>query len=147
MMTDDSRSLAGILWSVTDLLRGDFKRSEYGKVILPFIVLRRLDWALEPTREQVLDAISESVSDEFPSDEALRRLSGHPFYNISQVHLHQVLTNPERAACVLHEYLHGFSANVQSILNRFAFKETIERLDGVGLLHMVTGRFLSLDLG
>lgn len=144
---DDSQSLAGVLWSVADLLRGAFKQSDYGRVILPFTVLRRLDCVLEPPEKDAARVVGGSVAGDFPGDEALRSLSAHPFYNASSVRLTQVFEEPARAAMLLHRYVDGFSPNVREVLDRYSFDQTIERLDGAGLLHMVVGKFISLDLG
>jgi type I restriction enzyme M protein len=60
-VADDAEDLSGLIWSVANLLRGDYKQSEYGRVILPLTVLRRLDCVLEPTREAVLDRYRQLV--------------------------------------------------------------------------------------
>ncbi|WP_331447530.1 class I SAM-dependent DNA methyltransferase [Streptomyces xanthochromogenes] len=150
-MSDTGTQLSRHIWAVTDLLRGDFKTSEYGSVILPFIVLRRLDCLLAPTRQQVLTA-SEKLADRGQDlnllrDPALRRVSGHPFYNTSRYALETVLSDPSNATSLLRGYVDGFSENVKEIFQRFDFIRTVERLHHTGLLYAMVGRLLSLDLG
>lgn len=147
MMPDDSQNLAGVLWSVADLLRSDFKQSDYGKVILPFTVLRRLDCLLKPQEKDATRVVNGSIAEDFPSDEAFRSLSVHPFNNASSIRLSEVFEEPAEAAMLLHRYIDGFSPNVRDIFANYSFDQTIKRLDEAGLLHMVVGKFLSLDLG
>jgi len=76
--------LSDLIWSVADLLRGDYKQSDYGKVILPFTLLRRLDCVLEPTKEAVLATLKDHKDDsELLLERALTRASKHSFYNTS----------------------------------------------------------------
>ncbi|MEV7008900.1 class I SAM-dependent DNA methyltransferase [Streptosporangium sp. NPDC051022] len=146
-MADNSEVLASFLWSVADLLRSEFKQSDYGKVILPFTVLRRLDCLLEATKKDVVEAVDRSGGGDFPSHEVLMHLSGQPFYNTSPVYLQQALDDPSRTAYLLRRYLHGFSSNAREVLERYEFDRMITRLDEAGLLYMVVSKFLVLDLG
>ncbi|MFK8850094.1 type I restriction-modification system subunit M N-terminal domain-containing protein [Streptomyces sp. Ac-502] len=150
-MSDSGTQLSRHIWSLTDLLRGDFKTSEYGSVILPFTVLRRLDCLLEPTRQEVLDAAVKWAdngphSDSF-RDVALRRASGHPFFNTSRYALDAVVAAPSDSVALLREYVGGYSENVREVFQRFEFDRTVERLHHAGLLYAVVSRFLSMDLG
>ncbi|MDX2403897.1 type I restriction-modification system subunit M [Streptomyces microflavus] len=150
-MGDSGTQLSRYVWSLTDLLRGDFKTSEYGSVVLPFTVLRRLDCLLAPTRQEVLDAwvklADKGVYLDTFRDVELRRASGHPFFNVSRYALDVVVADPSNLEALLREYVHGFSENVRDVFRRFEFDRTIERLHHAGLLYQVVGRFLSLDLG
>ena len=83
----NQQSLSAFLWSVADLLRGDYKQSDYGKVILPFTVLRRIDCALAPTKAAVLEELALRQSQGLPPDAFLRRKSGQSFYNASPLDL------------------------------------------------------------
>ncbi|QMV10144.1 N-6 DNA methylase [Streptomyces lincolnensis] len=150
-MGDSGTQLSRHIWSLTDLLRGDFKTSEYGSVVLPFTVLRRLDCLLEPTRQEVLDAQLKvagtgTYSDSY-MERVLRRASGRHFFNTSRYALHTVAADPVNSQWSLREYVHGFSENVRDVFQRFEFDRTIERLHHAGLLYGVLDRFLSLDLG
>ncbi|MFF1478269.1 N-6 DNA methylase [Streptomyces sp. NPDC058301] len=150
-MGDSGTQLSRHIWSLTDLLRGDFKTSEYGSVVLPFTVLRRLDCLLEPTRQEVQDALAKSVDKgTYPDsylESVLRRASGRPFFNTSRYALEAVAADPGNSEWLLREYVHGFSENVREVFQRFEFDRTIERLHHTGLLYGVVSRFLSLDLG
>jgi type I restriction enzyme M protein len=150
-MSGSGTQLSRHIWSLTDLLRGDFKTSEYGSVVLPFTVLRRLDCLLEPTRQEVLDtsvklADRGAYSDSF-RDVALRRASGHPFFNASRYALDAVVADPSNLVALLREYVRGYSENVRDVFQRFEFDRTVERLHHAGLLYAVVSRFLSMDLG
>ncbi|MFF5573187.1 type I restriction-modification system subunit M [Streptomyces luteogriseus] len=150
-MSDSGTQLSRHIWSLTDLLRGDFKTSEYGSVVLPFTVLRRLDCLLEPTRQEVLDTSAKLVDKGAHSgsfrDVALRRASGHPFFNTSRYALDAVVADPSNLVALLREYVCGYSENVRGVFQRFEFDRTVERLHHTGLLYAVVSRFLSMDLG
>src|SRR3954453_16252387 len=90
---------AAFIWSVADLLRGDYKQSEYGKVILPLVVLRRLDCVLEPTKEAVLaryDALRGSGIENLAP--VLEAVAGEQFYNVSRLDLPKLLDDPANIA-------------------------------------------------
>ena len=137
------------IWSVADLLRGDYKQSEYGRVILPFLVLRRLDQVLAPTRKAVLEADAKFPADKVP--EALRermllKASGETFYNTSKLDFAAMLDDPNNAAANLTGYVHGFSKNVRDIMEKFRFETQVARLDGANLLFLVLRKFVAVDL-
>ncbi|MGW1894085.1 type I restriction-modification system subunit M [Streptomyces sp. NPDC002004] len=150
-MSDSGTQLSRHIWSLTDLLRGDFKTSEYGSVVLPFTVLRRLDCLLDPRRQEVLDTSAKLADKGAYSDSlrdlALRRASGHPFFNTSRYALDAVVADPSNLEAMLRGYVREYSENVRDVFQRFEFDRTIERLHHTGLLYEVVGRFLSLDLG
>lgn len=138
--------LANHAWSVADLLRGDYKQSDYGKVILPFTVLRRLECVLEPTREKVA-ALAEQYKDgDIDPDRFLRRAAGHSFYNKSYLTLKKIAADPQSAAKNLTVYVGSFSDNARGVLDRFEFAQQIKRLDSSGLLYQTIGKFTDLDL-
>ncbi|MFI6927286.1 N-6 DNA methylase [Nonomuraea spiralis] len=151
-MSDTATQLTKLIWSVADLLRGEFKPSEYGRIVLPFTVLRRLDSLLAPTRQRVLDSLELRVEgawarDASDADAKLRAASGYPFYNTSSLMLANVADSPHNAAHLLASYVDGFSRNVREIFEHFEFGPTIRRLENTGLLYKITNQFLSLDLG
>src|SRR5947209_940256 len=139
----------GFIWSVADLLRGDYKQSEYGKVILPLTVLRRLDCVLEPSKAKVL-AKAEAVpkkADEAMRDVILCQAAGQSFYNLSRFTFHTLLGDQEHLAANLTNYVAGFSANAREIfLQKFKFGEQITRLDEANLLFLVMSKFVAIDL-
>ncbi len=83
----NQQSLSAFLWSVADLLRGDYRQSDYGKVILPFTVLRRIDSVLAPNKAAVLEEQALRLAQGLPPDAFLRRKSGQSFYNASPLDL------------------------------------------------------------
>ncbi|WP_242628080.1 type I restriction-modification system subunit M N-terminal domain-containing protein [Klebsiella pneumoniae] len=87
-MTTNISSLASLIWSVADLLRGDFKQSQYGRIILPFTVLRRLECVLAPTKAQVLATVETTKAlPDLARDKLLLNASGQAFYNTSPLEL------------------------------------------------------------
>ena len=135
------------IWSIANLLRGDYKRSEYGRVFLPMTVLRRLDQVLAPTRDQVR-AVAEVERDKPPMllDRLLLRASGQSFYNTSNLDFERIGKASNQTAADLMSYVNGFSQNAREIMEQFRFEEQVERLDSANLLLLVVQRFQAVDL-
>jgi type I restriction enzyme M protein len=131
---------------VADLLRGDYKQSDYGKVILPFTVLRRLDCVLESTKDAVLTELSAKVQQGVNPEPFLRRKAGVHFFNQSPMDLKKLLGDPDYVALNLTTYIQGFSPDIRDIFERFEFQTQIERLTKSGLLYRVTEKFAEIDL-
>ncbi|MEV5138969.1 class I SAM-dependent DNA methyltransferase, partial [Streptomyces syringium] len=146
MNSSKHTELANHAWSVADLLRGDYKQSDYGKVILPFTVLRRLECVLEPTREKVAETVARFEGQDIDTDHFLRRASGHSFYNKSDLTLKKIAADPQNAAKLLQIYVGGFSDNAREVLDKYEFAQQIKKLDGANLLYQVIGKFTDLDL-
>lgn len=134
------------IWSVADLLRGDFKAHEYGQVILPFVVLRRLECALESTKPAVLAKAGELTGKFDNVEPLLLHEAQERFYNTSPLDLTSILQDPPHVAANLRTYLAGFSPGAQEVLERYGFEEKVARLDKAGLLYQVTGKFAEIDL-
>lgn len=139
-------SLSAFIWSVADLLRGDYKQSEYGKVILPFTVLRRLDCVLETTKAAVLAEQADKLKADINPEPFLLRKAGQSFYNISPLDMKKLMGDQDHIRENLFAYIQGFSAAVRDIFERFDFYTQIERLTKAGLLYQVTERFAHVDL-
>ncbi|MGQ0464412.1 MAG: type I restriction-modification system subunit M [Sporichthyaceae bacterium] len=135
----------GFVWGVADLLRGDFKAHEYGQVILPLVVLRRLECALEPTKAAVREAAS-TLGDNPAAGALLAKAAKHSFYNVSPLDLTKILNDPGTAAKNLRTYLAAFSPNAREVLDAYGFDSRIAQLDKAGLLYQVLARFADLDL-
>ena len=135
------QSLSAFIWSVADLLRGDYKQSEYGRVILPFTVLRRLDCVLASTKSAVLEAADKNLPDPM-----LTRASGTTFFNRSPLDLVKLIGDQDNIATNLLSYIQGFSPEVRDIFEQFEFAAQIDRLAKNGLLYQVTERFAGIDL-
>jgi type I restriction enzyme M protein len=135
------------IWTVADLLRGDYKASEYGRVILPLTVLRRLDQVLAPTREAVREAHARFAdSPEALRERMLLRAAGQGFYNVSRLDFATLLDDPTHVAQNLVGYVNGFSENARDIVQHFRFGEQVERLDRANLLFLVLQKFAAIDL-
>lgn len=138
-------SMAAFLWSVADLLRGDFKQSQYGRVILPFTVLRRLECVLTPTKQAVLDKLPVVEKlDENAADAILRHASGQHFYNTSPLDLSKLGETQPRLN--LERYIRSFSHDAREIFEHFKFYEFIQQLDDANLLYKVAKKFAEADL-
>jgi len=138
---------ASFIWSVADLLRGDYKQSEYGKVVLPLTVLRRFDCVLAPVKQDMLDTYEKlkgKVENFGPVLDALTSVDG--LWNTSRFDLPKLLDDPDHIADNLRAYIHGFSPEAQEILDRFEFASQITRLHKAGLLYLVLGKFAEIDL-
>lgn len=144
-MTVD-QNLSAFIWSVADLLRGDYKQSEYGKVILPFTVLRRFDCVMEPTRQAVWEKDAAYPGDAPPA--LLKAAAKLPIYNTSRQSFRTIGADPANVRKNLTDYINGFSAEIAEIIDRYAFHTQIERLDAAGLLYQVVQKFADpkLDL-
>jgi type I restriction enzyme M protein len=140
-------SLSAFIWSVADLLRGDYKQSDYGKVILPFTVLRRLDCVLAATKAAVLAEwqLRETQSIN-PEPFVLRKTGDLKFYNRSPLDLARLLGDPDHIAQNLYSYVQGFSAEVRDIFEHFEFQTQVDRLAKAGLLYQVAEKFAQIDL-
>ena len=140
---------AAFIWSVADLLRGDYKQSEYGRVILPLVVLRRLDCVLESTKAAVLEAYEQHrhhLDDEEQLAPFLRRAAEAEFYNTSQFDFPKLLADPGNLARNLERYIRAFSADAHDTIEKFDFDAQITRLDRSDLLYKVVARFAEIDL-
>src|SRR5689334_15105909 len=105
--TEAIKNHAAFIWSVADLLRGDYKQSEYGRVILPLTVLRRLDCVLEPTKTKVLDTATKLEGRLENVERVLYQASGQHFYNTSPLDLRRVLDDSNLVADNLRAYIAG----------------------------------------
>jgi type I restriction enzyme M protein len=139
-------NLSSFIWSVADLLRGDYKQSEYGKVILPFTVLRRLDCVLEATKPAVLTEMKTRKKAGVNPEPFLLRKSGQLFYNTSELDLKKLMGDQDHIGENLRAYMQKFSPSVRDIFERFEFHTQIDRLAKSGLLYLVTEKFATIDL-
>ena len=141
-------TLSTLIWQVADRLRGDYRPAEYGKVILPFTVLRRLDCVLAPTKAAVLAEHAVKTAEGFKNtDSFLREVSKVPFWNTSPLDLPKLMGDQDNIATNLTEYVQGFSASVKDIFDRYRFAEQLDRLRKANLLYQVVERFAGFDLG
>ena len=141
------REKADLIWKVADLLRGDYKQSDYGKVILPMTVLRRLDCVLAPTKQKVLDYLPKIASlKDNAKDIALNKIAGFNFHNKSQFDFDKLIADPNSIALNLRNYINGFSAGAREIIEYFNFDDQIDRMDKADILFRVVSEFKKIDL-
>lgn len=140
------QALASFIWSVADLLRGDYKQSEYGRVILPFTVLRRLDCVLEPTKAAVLTELEAKTALGLNPEPFLLRAAKQGFYNTDPLDLNKLMGDQDNIRANLVRYVEGFSPAVRDIFEQFEFHAQIDRLAKTGLLYQVTESFVRIDL-
>jgi type I restriction enzyme M protein len=140
--------ITSFLWQVADRLRGSYKQADYGKVILPFTVLRRLDCVLRPTKQKVLDRHEALKGGTVKNLEpVLNRVAGVPFHNISKLDFDKLIADPNHIASNLTAYIKGFSEAVREIfLERFDLTTQIAKLDEADLLFQVVKQFAAVDL-
>ena len=140
------QALASFIWSVADLLRGDFKQSEYGRIILPFTVLRRLDCVLEPTKDAVLAELADKEKLGVNPEPFLLRAAKQGFYNTDKLTMRRLIGDQDNIQANLFRYVQGFSPAVRDIFEQFEFYAQIDRLAKAGLLYLVTEKFAGIDL-
>lgn len=135
------------IWSIADLLRGDYKQSEYQKVILPLTVLRRLDCVTEPNKDNVLQKHEELQEQGIENVEpTLKKVSGHPVYNTSEYTFESLCAEPENLEENIKYYIQSFNPNAVEIIEKFEFDHQIERLADSDILYQVIRRFSEIDL-
>ena len=135
---------AGLIWSIADLLRGDYKQSEYGRVILPLVVLRRLDCVLEPTKAQVLRRLE--TANVANVGVILGQITGLGVYNTSRLTLRTILADPTQVAGNLRAWIAAFDPDTRDVIEKFDFDAQIGRLDRAKLLYQVVARVTEVDL-
>lgn len=138
---------AAFIWSVADLLRGDFKQSQYGRVILPFTLLRRLECVLAETKDAVVAKYDEFQTNTLPEESLemlLQHASGLTFYNTSKMDLGKLGQNDIKAN--LESYVQAFSPDAREIFDHFKFSEFIGLLEDANLLYKVVKKFATTDL-
>jgi type I restriction enzyme M protein len=146
--TQNPNNLAAFCWSIADLLRGDFKQSQYGRIILPFTLLRRLEGVLEDSKEQVLAELARiqgmGLPEEAQEKLLLRATDGLSFFNTSKMDLSKLGESGIKAN--LQSYLQGFSKDAREIFEYFNFAEFIGQLSDANLLYKVVQKVRQTDL-
>ena len=135
------------IWTVADLLRGPYKPAQYGKVILPLTVLRRLDCVLEPTKQKVLEkAATLKASGIKDVEPILNRAAGQKFHNTSKLDFKKLKGDPDKVATNLAFYIKHFSAKARQIFEYFEFEKEIAKLADANRLYLVVSKFAEMDL-
>ena len=145
-MSQSFSELANFIWSVADLLRGDYKQADYGKVILPFTLLRRLDCVLESTKQDVLEEHKKRKADGSTLDVFLTRKSKQSFYNVSPFTVPGLLADPNHIRLNLISYIGDFSTEAMDVFAQFKFLDRVAELDEKNLLFQIVQKFAGIDL-
>ncbi|MBT7631980.1 MAG: type I restriction-modification system subunit M N-terminal domain-containing protein, partial [Desulfobacula sp.] len=147
-MSKTTNNMAAYIWSLADLLRGDFKQSQYGRIILPFTLLRRLEGVLEQSKASVLAKHKEIQKMDLPEEAEekllLRATNGLSFFNISQMNLSKLGESDIKDN--LESYIQGFSKDAREIFEYFNFSEFIGQLSDANLLYKVVQKVRKTDL-
>ncbi len=143
----NTTNLSSLIWSsADDVLRGLFKPSEYGRVILPFVVMRRLDCVLEPKKDEVFDLYTkykDQLSDPTP---VILRQVGYPFFNSSKFDLSRIKSDPNNVLMNFNNYVQGYSKNVLDIIENFSINPLVEKLHKNKRLYLLIDKFTEFDL-
>ncbi|WP_417335903.1 type I restriction-modification system subunit M [Halobacteriovorax marinus] len=144
-MKNNLKTLSSFIWSVADILRGDFKQSQYGRIILPFTVLRRLEAVLEEKKDKVVIKAKtlKSMSDE-AKEKILKKEAGEAFFNTSELNLSNI--NTKDPLVDIESYLNSFSKDVREIFENFKFSEFLAELDRADILFPVIQKYKEVDL-
>jgi type I restriction enzyme M protein len=143
-----SKPDANFIWAIANLLRGPYKPKEYGDVVLPMTILRRLDCVLAPTKHAVHQEwiASRDKTSKDILNVKLRKKSGYAFYNTSQYTIPTLTGDSANVQANLLSYLDSFSDNIRDVFTRFGFEDQIQRLNEANALYLVLQRFAALDL-
>lgn len=144
LQTSNSTTLAEFIWKNADDLWGDFKHTDFARIMLPLLLLRRLECVLEPTREAVLVKYNALKGSGIDLDLVLPNESGHSFYNTSKYTLATLGATDTRAN--LEDYISKFSSNVRVVFDEFEFSNTLIKLDRAKLLYRIVNNFAIMDL-
>ena len=144
---NNTTNLSSLIWSsADDVLRGLFKPSEYGRVILPFVVMRRLDCVLEPKKDEVHELYTkykDQLSDPTP---VILRQVGYPFFNSSKFDLSRIKSDPNNVLMNFNNYVQGYSKNVLDIIENFSINPLVEKLHKNKRLYLLIDKFTEFDL-
>lgn len=148
-----NQDLANFIWQIADLLRGPYRPPQYGRVMLPLVVLRRFDCVLADTKPAVIKKYNKMIeSGQTPHDAILNKFAGgteNPdlsFHNHSELDFEKLKGDPDAIASHLQQYIDGFSENVRKIFERFEFTKEIEELAEANRLYLVVSKFENVDL-
>lgn len=144
---NNSQDKVNFIWTIAEILRGPYKKEDYGKVVLPMAVLRRFDCVLAETKEEVLDQYEKYKHlPQESRDEILNRVAKQNFSNVSKYDFEKLLADSDNIADNLRDYINGFSKVARDIIEYFDFDKQIEKMDRNNLLYLVVKRFGEIDL-
>ena len=138
-----SSNLGPFVWSIADQLRGVYKPNQYGSIVLPFTILRRLDALMAPSRDEMRSLATLHTGGVL--DARMRKATGLAFYNTSQYDFDRLLGDPDQLRDNLIEYVTSFSANID-VFEQFGFEQVINTLDENNRLYVVVEKFAGVNL-
>lgn len=139
----DVSTEVNFIWSIANKLRGTYQSDKYKDVIIPMVIIRRFECALDSTKQAVVDKYKENPA--YPA-KAMCRVSGFQFFNTSEYTLAELVNDPDHLAANFRNYIEGFSANVQDIIKSLDFDKQIDKMDKNNRLLSVVKAFSELDL-
>lgn len=139
----DVSTEVNFIWSIANKLRGTYQSDKYKDVIIPMVIIRRFECALENTKQAVVEQYKKNPT--YPA-KAMCRVSGYQFFNTSEYSLAELVNDPDHLATNFRNYIEGFSANVQDIIKSLDFDKQIEKMDKNNRLLSVVKAFSELDL-
>ena len=143
---NNHKEISSFIWNVCDdVLRGLFKQHEYGDVILPFLVLRRLDCVIEPKKDEIIELYNE-LKDEVDPTPIIKKQTGLKFFNHSNYDLQRLKGDPNGLKVNFPNYINGFSQNVFDILENFQLSKPVEKLLKNNKLYLLIDKFTEIDL-
>ena len=146
-MWDDSpvdvSTEVNFIWSIANKLRGTYQSDKYKDVIIPMVIIRRFECALEGTKQAVVEQYKKNPN--YPA-KAMCRVSGYQFYNTSEYTLAELVNDPDHLAANFRSYIEGFSPNVKDIIASLDFDKQIDKMDNNNRLLSVVKAFSELDL-
>lgn len=147
-MNNTPKNQASLIWNIADILRGGWKQYEYQNVILPLVVLKRIDSVLSPNKQKVLQThnqMSDRVSDS-GLDKFLQQAAGTQFYNTSPYDFSKLLEDSDNVYVNFQAYLDGFSPNIRDIVSKFGFDEQLKKLKSNKILYLILKELDKVDL-
>jgi len=139
--------IVSFIWSIADdVLRDVFVRGKYRDIILPFVVLRRLDALLVPTKEKVLEASDFMIKEKIDDKSALKAVTKYPFWNTSKFTFESLLNDADNIDSNLEVYLDGFSPNVQEIISKFKLRNQLETIKEAEITYLLIEKFASKEV-
>ena len=141
------QEISSFIWGICDdSLRGLFKQHEYGDVILPLVVLRRLDCVLEPYKKEIVEIHNQFKDKRDDTSKIIHTKLGIKFSNYSQYDFERLKQEPNKLDENIYEYLSSFSSNVQDIIQNFGLQKHIEKLNSNDRLYLLIEKFTTVDL-
>ncbi len=143
----EKQNLSSLIWSTADdVLRGMFKPSEYGRIILPFVVLRRLDCVLEPQKDKAYNLYEKYKKELKDFNQVIQSQLNLPFFNISKFDLLRIKSDPNNVYKNFNNYIQGYSKNVLDIIENFQIDLLVTKLNKNKKLYLLIDKFTEFDL-